>query len=208
MSDNMTDQTMDMSTDEAPVFSQPTQSQPFFHPQPPGVAVTPGPLDVEAANQEIAKLNEIQSQMNAGVYNPVTDDEKRDIDARLIYIGNVEYLSTIEELMEIFVTVGNVDKITIMTNKATGTPKGFAYLTYEDELSLARAVATLDGTLLHDRALKVSPKRKNIPGISTSDRGFRGRGAFRGRGGRGGRGAPRGGRGRGAPRGRGRFLPY
>ncbi|CAX40598.1 cytoplasmic RNA-binding protein, putative [Candida dubliniensis CD36] len=164
---------------------------------------------MEQMEQEAAKLRELHSQLSAestnGITHP-TDEEKRDADARSIYIGNVDYGSTPLELQQHFSSAGVVNRVTILTNKFTGQAKGFAYLEFVDTDAVDKAVATLDGSTFRERQLKVSAKRTNIPGISVK-RGFpgRGRGNFRGSRGRGGRGGRGGFRGaRGGPR----FNPY
>ncbi|RLV92802.1 Polyadenylate-binding protein 2 [Spathaspora sp. JA1] len=166
---------------------------------------------IEEMEREAAKLRELHSQLSndasmSGI-TPQTDEEKREIDAKSIYIGNVDYGSTPLELQQHFSSCGIVNRVTIMMNKHTGQPKGFAYLEFSDVDAVNKAVATLDGSMFRDRQLKVNAKRTNIPGI-----GIKRGGAFRG--GRGGgrgsfRGGPRGrGRGRGAFRGGARFTPY
>lgn len=143
------------------------------------------------------------------IANPALTEEeahaKAEIDARSVYIGNVDYGATPLELQQHFSGSGVVERITIMTNKVTGQPKGFAYLEFSLPEGARQAVSTLDGSMFRDRELKVNLKRTNVPGISTTNRGMprgraRGRGMFRGRG-------RAGFRGRGF-RGQSRFLPY
>lgn len=112
-------------------------------------------------------------------------------DARSIYIGNVDYAATPEELHAHFQSCGTINRITILCDKFTGHPKGFAYIEFADESSVKNAEA-LNESLFRNRLLKVTPKRTNVPGYSM--RGGRGgarggqRGAFRAaRGFRGGR---------------------
>ncbi|KAI5960814.1 uncharacterized protein KGF55_004384 [Candida pseudojiufengensis] len=152
-------------------------------------------------------------QQDSSIPGTLTDAERRDQDSRSIYIGNVDYLSTPLELQQHFSSAGIVNRVTILMNKLTGQPKGFAYLEFNDIDGVNKAVATLDGSMFRERELKVMAKRTNIPGISIPRGNLRGRG----RGGfRGGRGAFRGGRGGGGFRGgrcgyRGsnpRFNPY
>ena len=129
---------------------------------------------LEEMEQETAKLRELHSQLSSestnGVTHP-TDEEKRDTDARSIYIGNVDYGSTPLELQQHFSSAGVVNRVTILTNKFTGQPKGFAYLEFADTDAVNKAVATLDGSTFRERQLKVLAKRTNIPGISVK-RGF------------------------------------
>lgn len=152
-------------------------------------------------DEEVARLKAVLG--GAEPAGPQTDEEKRDIDSRSVYIGNVDYATAPAELQQHFASAGVVHRVTILINKFTGQPKGFAYLEFVDQDSVNKAVATLDGSLFRDRELKVSAKRTNIPGISSTNRGGRG-GRGRGRGGF----RARGGRGRGGFRGGSRFTPY
>lgn len=161
--------------------------------------------------QETQKLKELHAQMETDQPQPQTDEEKREIDSKSVYIGNVDYESTPLELQQHFSSAGVVHRVTILTNKFTGQPKGFAYLEFADVESVQRAVETLDALSFRDRELSVKPKRTNIPGIGGRGRGRGGRGgrgSFGARGGRGGRGGR--GRGRGGDRGFGgpRYTPY
>lgn len=166
---------------------------------------------MEEMEKEAAKLRELHSQLSKDSNNDPSEEERRDIDSRSVYIGNVDYGSTPLELQQHFSSGGVVNRVTIPLNKFTGQPKGFAYLEFADIDGVNKAVATLDGSTFRDRELKVCAKRTNVPGMSSTNRGggfprgggFRGRGGFRG--GFRGRG-PRG--GRGGFRGGSRFTPY
>lgn len=154
---------------------------------------------MEEMEREAAKLRELHAQLSEEKGGD-TEEEKREIDSRSIYVGNVDYSATPLELQQHFSSSGVVNRVTILTNKFTGQPKGFAYLEFVDVDGVNKAVATQDGSEFHGRELKVSAKRTNIPGVNGRGRGGRGRG-FRARG-RGGRARGRG--GRGGPR----FNPY
>lgn len=148
-------------------------------------------------DQQTSELQELfgadQSMVDAEL-----EIEKQDIDSRSIYVGNVDYATAPVELQQHFISVGEVNRVTIMKNKLTGQPKGFAYIEFEQIDSVDRAIATLDGSTFRDRELKVVAKRTNIPGLSSrgrgrgSSRGIRGRGRGRGRGRAGFRGSFRG----------------
>jgi len=143
----------------------------------------------------------------AGAPGFPTIEEKMEADNRSIYVGNVDYTATAEELEAHFHGCGSVERVTILCDKFTGHPKGFAYVEFADPDSVNTAQA-LDESLFKGRQIKVLPKRTNKPGVSSTNRPPRGviRGRGRGRGFFGGatRGyVPRGGRGfRGAYRGR------
>ena len=82
--------------------------------------------------------------------------------------------------------------MTILCDKFSGHPKGFAYVEFADKDAVQTAMA-LDDSLFKGRQIKVVVKRTNKPGISTTDRGALRGGGIRGGGGFRGRGAIRGG---------------
>ncbi|KAF7213668.1 transcript variant X3 [Nothobranchius furzeri] len=129
--------------------------------------------------------NEVEKQMNLSPppVGPVimSIEEKMEADGRSIYVGNVDYGATAEELEAHFHGCGSVNRVTILCDKYTGHPKGFAYIEFADKESVRTAMA-LDESLFRGRQIKVGAKRTNRPGISTTDRGFP-RGRFRSRGG-------------------------
>ena len=132
---------------------------------------------------------------------------KEEIDSRSVYVGNVDYSVTPEELQAHFQECGTVNRVTILTDKM-GNPKGFAYVEFL-EADAVEAACLLEDTELKGRKIKVQPKRTNVPGMRQRGRGRgRGMGGYmmpmmpmmnpymamqfmgmpRGRGGRGGRG--------------------
>jgi len=127
------------------------------------------------------------SQLNLSV------EERMEVDGRSVYVGNVDYAATAEELEQHFHGCGSINRVTILCNKFDGHPKGFAYVEFTDKDSVDTAMA-LDDSLFRARQIKVVPKRTNKPGISSSHRPPRGAGRARGRGfrGRGSFGAMRG----------------
>ena len=137
----------------------------------------------------------------------MTPEEKMEVDARSVYVGNVDYSATAQELEAHFHGCGSINRVTILCDKFTGHPKGFAYIEFGDKDAIQTAMA-LDESLFKGRQIKVVCKRTNKPGISTTDRFPRGRGAgaMGGYGGGRGRGAFFGGRGAGmSPYMRGSF---
>ncbi|NWI25169.1 PABP2 protein, partial [Sula dactylatra] len=147
--------------------------------------------------------------VSAGFF-PRTTEEKMEVDQRSIYVGNVDYGGTAEELESHFNSCGQINRVTILCDKFSGHPKGYAYIEFEEKSSVKAAVE-LDESVFRGRVIKVLPKRTNMPGISTTDRGgYRGR--FQARGGLPQRGGYYGGqhprvRGR-TYRGRARLLPW
>lgn len=112
------------------------------------------------------------------------------VDGKSVFVSQVDYSVTPDELQQFFQNCGAVDRITILTN-AQKQPKGSAYIEFNDEKGAQNAIL-LTGSELKGRKISVMPKRINVPRFQRG--GFRGgRGGYRGRGGfRGGRGGYRG----------------
>lgn len=173
---------------------------------------------VKEMEEEAEKLRQMQVEVDRQM-NPSTKsssqqvlslEEKQEIDNRSIYVGNVDYSTTADDLERHFHGCGSVNRVTILTDRYTGHPKGFAYVEFAEKDAVQIAEA-LDESSFKGRIIKVLPKRTNRPGISTTNRGPHGRGGygygFRGRGGFGPiRG--RGGFGRGRGRGGYGYRPY
>ncbi|KAI0982278.1 hypothetical protein GJ496_009174 [Pomphorhynchus laevis] len=131
--------------------------------------------------QEPSPSNTGQQQQQTLSPHYVPNTESSEIDARSIYVGNVDYSTTAQELEAHFHGCGAVNRVTILCDKFSGNPKGFAYIEFADAECAATAIA-LDDSVFKNRQIKVMQKRTNRPGISTTDRHHR---AFRrGRGGR------------------------
>ncbi|XP_044516460.1 embryonic polyadenylate-binding protein 2 [Gracilinanus agilis] len=96
--------------------------------------------------------------------------EKLESDQRSVYVGNVDYNGTAEELESHFSCCGEINRVTILCDKYSGHPKGYAYIEFAHEDSVKTATE-LDETTFRGRIIKVLPKRTNFPGISTTDRG-------------------------------------
>lgn len=185
-------------------YYPPKEHTSTYHP-PNNAQVTDKLVLMEHDAEQLRTLSNLLDRIAKPALSEEEANAKAEIDARSVYIGNVDYGATPLELQQHFSGSGVVERVTIMTNKVTGHPKGFAYLEFSLPEGARQAVSTLDGSMFRDRELKVNLKRTNVPGISTTNRGGargrgRGRGMFRGRG-------RAGFRGRGF-RGQSRFLPY
>ncbi|KAI0226375.1 hypothetical protein L0F63_002649, partial [Massospora cicadina] len=123
---------------------------------------------VKEMEEEVTRLKSIQTEMDKDFEAPSTEEEKAEIDSRSIYVGNVDYSVTPQILQEHFKSCGTINRVTILCNKYTGTPKGYAYIEFSDPSLVANALV-LNESVLNNRPLKVFAKRTNIPGVS---RGF------------------------------------
>lgn len=76
-----------------------------------------------------------------------------------IYVGNLDYKATKEEITEVFSDYGTVKHVHVPTDRETGRMRGFAFVEMIDEAEEAKAIAALDGAEWMGRALKVNPAR-------------------------------------------------
>lgn len=102
-----------------------------------------------------------------------------------LYVGNLSFSTTQEALQEQFGAHGQVDEVAVITDRDTGRPRGFAFVTMNNDTEARAAIEQLNGTELDGRTITVNEARPK----SNS-------------GGGGGRGGPRGGGGGGGGRGR------
>ncbi|XP_040838160.1 embryonic polyadenylate-binding protein 2 [Ochotona curzoniae] len=124
----------------------------------------------EADEEEDTQASQLLSSETSGCSLPGTPKEKVEADHRSIYVGNVDYGGTAEELEAYFNHCGEIQRVTILCDKFSGHPKGYAYIEFASERS-AQAAVGLDASVFRGRVIKVLPKRTNFPGISSTDRG-------------------------------------
>jgi len=116
-----------------------------------------------------------------------------------IYVGNLPYTATEEDVTDLFASYGPVDRVKIITDRETGRSKGFAFVTLGDQSQLNTAIEALDGQDFQGRALRVnaSEPKEPRPGGGGGGGGGGGYGGGGGGGGdrRGGGGGYKGGGG-------------
>ncbi|CAH9050193.1 unnamed protein product, partial [Cuscuta europaea] len=116
---------------------------------------------------ELIHKKKVEKEMGV-VQDPDTDvadqADKEEVDARYIFVGNVDYECTPEEIQQHFVSCGTVNRIVVRTDKF-GKPRGYAFVEFVEEESVHEALL-LNGSELHGRQLKVKGKRTNIPGMN------------------------------------------
>ena len=64
--------------------------------------------------------------------------KQEEIDGRSVYVGNVDYQSTPEQLEEFFHGVGVIERVTILFDRFSGLPKGYAYIEFEQTESVQK----------------------------------------------------------------------
>ena len=112
----------------------PTSTLPY---RTPGIETDIGPSQEEIVamkrrvaemESEAAKLREMQSQLETpvGGEGSHSREDREDVDARSIFVGNVDYGATPEEIQTHFATgPGTINRVTILLDKFTGHPKGW-----------------------------------------------------------------------------------
>ena len=98
-----------------------------------------------------------------------------------IYVGNLPYDITEEELRTEFSAFGKVDSISVITDKYSGRAKGFAFVEMPTVSEGQAAITGLNGKTIKERSIMVNAARPR-----TEDRGGGYRGGGGGGGGRGG----------------------
>lgn len=98
-----------------------------------------------------------------------------------LYVGNLPHTTTEAELRTVFQAHGEVEKVSIVTDRETGRARGFAFVEMTNAAEADKAIAALDGTELGGRALKINEAKPK------TDRPKSGGQRFGGGGGGGGR---------------------
>jgi RNA recognition motif-containing protein len=76
-----------------------------------------------------------------------------------LYVGNLAFETTENDLQDLFEEQGRVTEVALMTDRMTGRSRGFAFVTMEANEAGQKAITTLNGKQLHGRALTVSEAR-------------------------------------------------
>jgi RNA recognition motif-containing protein len=96
--------------------------------------------------------------------------------SKKLYVGNLPFSSTEEELRELFGRHGSVESVNVITDRETGRPRGFAFVEMSEPSAASDAIRALDGTQLGGRALKVNEAQDKRAGGGGGGRGGFGRG--------------------------------
>jgi cold-inducible RNA-binding protein len=78
-----------------------------------------------------------------------------------IYVGNLSFQTTENDLNELFATFGAVESVSIITDRETGRPKGFGFVSM-DEAHAEKAISELNGREHSGRSLTVNEARPMV----------------------------------------------
>jgi len=76
-----------------------------------------------------------------------------------IFVGNLSFQTTQDELHAAFATYGNVERVNIVTDRDSGQPRGFAFVEMTDRSAAESAIAQLNGADMNGRAINVNEAR-------------------------------------------------
>ena len=111
--------------------------------------------------------------------------------AKKLYVGNLAYSVTNEDLKDLFSQSGTVESVAVVSDKFSGQSKGFGFVEMENAAGADAAMKALDGTEFKGRNIKVNEAKPREAGGGGGPRGGGGgggRGGDRDRSGGGGRG--------------------
>ncbi|EFP06712.1 hypothetical protein CRE_12119 [Caenorhabditis remanei] len=124
-------------------------------------------LELEA---EAKVLKEIQTKMfekmDTGKMTPPTEEEQKAIDAKSIFVSNVEFGATIEELKQHFKGCGEIVRTTIPKDKHTKKQKNYAFIEFDSASSVENA-AVMNGSTFRGMGYSTSRGRGGRGGPQT-----------------------------------------
>jgi cold-inducible RNA-binding protein len=101
-----------------------------------------------------------------------------------LYVGNLDYATTEDELRTLFGSVGQVESVALITDRATGRAKGFGFVEMGTEAAAQEAIQRLNNSDVNGRNITVAEARPP----ASRDAGGGGRGGYGSGGGYGGGG--------------------
>lgn len=117
-----------------------------------------------------------------------------------LYLGNLPFSASEEDIREAFSAYGTIEDLFIPLDRETNRPRGFAFITLQDDDQARKAIEEMDGVDLQGRNLRVNEAEERRP---SGGGGGGGGGGYRGGGGGGDRRGGGGGDRRGGGGGRG-----
>jgi len=78
-----------------------------------------------------------------------------------VFVGNLDYETSEDELRHLFAAYGPVDRVSIVTDRYSSQPRGFAFVEMTSAEDADKAITELNGTQLHGRKLDVNEARRS-----------------------------------------------
>jgi cold-inducible RNA-binding protein len=96
-----------------------------------------------------------------------------------IFVGNLSFSTTVEDLTSIFSQYGAVESVNVVTDRMTGQPRGFAFVEMSSREDAEKAISYLNGSDLQGRTLNVNEARPKTDSPRGGARGGNNRGGGR-----------------------------
>ena len=97
-----------------------------------------------------------------------------------LYVGNLSFDATENDLQDLFAQHGPVTEVNLMQDRVTGKARGFGFVTMETKQGADAAIQALNGKDFKGRALTVNEARPRESGGGGGGGGYRGGGGHRG----------------------------
>ena len=98
--------------------------------------------------------------------------------SKKIYIGNLPFSSTEDELRTVFERHGRVESVNVITDRDSGRPRGFAFVEMDEASAADDAIRALDGSELGGRSLRVNEAQDRSGGGGGGGGGYRSGGRY------------------------------
>nr|DAD24355.1 TPA_asm: hypothetical protein HUJ06_025819 [Nelumbo nucifera] len=119
---------------------------------------------LEEKVEKEAPSEQSDGEMVAGELSSELKDEKEEVlKTGRLFVRNLPYSATEEELVELFSKFGDVSQVHIVVDKDTKRSKGIAYVLYSLSESANRALEELDNSIFQGRLLHIMPSKQRIP---------------------------------------------
>jgi cold-inducible RNA-binding protein len=79
-----------------------------------------------------------------------------------IFVGNLSFATTEETLRSLFETHGTVERVTVVTDRDTGQPRGFGFVEMTDDGDGLKAITAVNGRDIDGRTLTVNEARPRV----------------------------------------------
>jgi len=119
------------------------------------------------------QLVDCQLSLSAAIWNPISGNSDLAAFSRInsmatkLYVGNLPFNTTENELQELFSQAGAVQEVMLMQDKFTGKSRGFAFVTMGSDQDAQNAISQINGKTIEGRALTVNearPREQRPPG--------------------------------------------
>lgn len=90
-----------------------------------------------------------------------------------IYVGNLDFRAEEKEIRSLLEIYGVVERVTLVRDRDTGQPRGFAFVEMRNDTEAQNAIGGIDGTTVNGRTLNVSEAQPRPGRVGSGERGDR-----------------------------------